>query len=231
MRDSQVFMSFRSVCILRPIASLIAAANISVSYAATVTWDGSTDNQWATASNWTPSGEPTENDDVEFDYTAGSPIGTIVLAPSQRLTRSVSILFSTSGTMTLGTNSATDAISIESGELFEVKVSTGTIDYTVNVDSKILCDQDTIFDIQKPSGGTGLVHLMGEIANINSGFSKEGEGELRISGEQGDYSSVITVDEGLLNSYADWGRNSEFHLEDGTTLEINADTVIGKVSV
>ncbi|WP_439152187.1 GEVED domain-containing protein [Winogradskyella sp.] len=46
----------------------------SVSFAGDKTWDGSTNTDWATASNWTPEGVPTNADAITIPSTANNPI-------------------------------------------------------------------------------------------------------------------------------------------------------------
>lgn len=68
------------------VLSLLLSAGIflkgSSAFAATKTWNGATDNNFSTSTNWTPSGAPTTGDDLVFDnataVTHGSPDNDMV---------------------------------------------------------------------------------------------------------------------------------------------------------
>ena len=50
--------------------ALLLSQNV---YAINYTWNGSVDNDWATAANWTPSGVPGNTDDVTINNATGYP--------------------------------------------------------------------------------------------------------------------------------------------------------------
>ncbi len=67
-------MNLIKYCCVISILALVLVINTVSLFAADKTWTGTTDSNWAEASNWNPSGVPTASDNVKIPNTSNDPV-------------------------------------------------------------------------------------------------------------------------------------------------------------
>ncbi|MBL4651238.1 MAG: hypothetical protein JKY53_00025, partial [Flavobacteriales bacterium] len=154
------------------VTGVISTANEYIIHLGRVLWTGSTDTDWGTASNWSPSGVPISTDHITIPDVTNKPI-----LDTDRSVGNISI--ETNSSISLGTNTLSIVNSLTNNG--SVIPGTGTISF-IGSDAQII------------SGSTNFTNLT---INNTSGGVTVNSGQLSVTGTLSLTNGLLTTNDSL----------------------------------
>jgi fibronectin-binding autotransporter adhesin len=192
-------------------AVALSALSINYSHAATETWDGDTDGNWADGTNWVNGSAPVNNDDLIFSGTSNTAttndVGVLNVTGIQFANTTSGESFSLGGTY-LNWNGTISTAAVVGG---------GSITDTISLELRATSTNRN-FDL----GADHHIDVTGKIWGPQ-GIRKLGDGTLTLSGAN-TYSGTSTVSAGTLKVQSQTALGSTGNattVADGATLELN----------
>jgi len=163
------------------------------------TWNGSTNSDWNTASNWTPNGVPGNADQVTIGSTANDPVLSANSAVADFSITSATLTLN-GNTLTTSNSASFSGSTITSGTInasgASIDFGTSTFNATISAACEDLFFHGSVFnqsiDISK-TGGSADFSSGGNTFNASAAFTNNGSGVLVLGTSSGDvFNSAAT---------------------------------------